>query len=281
MSCYKRGEEQQKLLIERGLIENNSKGKTYVCFSGGKDSTAMLLKLIEKKIPFDEVVFADTLFEYPELYSYIDYVEKLIGITITRLKPPSNTWDKWFYGKVTRGNYKGKVRGYPLVLSPCYYSRETKLNPMTRYMKDAKTKYIGIAFDEKRRLKTTDPTISYPLADWEMTEKDCAEYLDSKGLHNPIYDRYNRSGCFLCQKQGQYGLFMLWTNSKELWNKTKFYDDEARRLTGRGGFLDYKTKDEVKLFELEEKFNNGFIPKNNLKFECGSCKVFSEKHIQE
>jgi len=42
-----------------------------VSFSGGKDSTAMLLRMLELKMPVDKIVFADTGFEFPELYDYI------------------------------------------------------------------------------------------------------------------------------------------------------------------------------------------------------------------
>ena len=34
--------------------------KHIVNFSGGKDSTAMLLKMIEKDMPIDEIIFCDT-----------------------------------------------------------------------------------------------------------------------------------------------------------------------------------------------------------------------------
>jgi len=52
--------------------------KKIVCFSGGKDSTAMLIRMIEKKIEFDEVVFSDTELEFPEMYVYdcIEYLKE-------------------------------------------------------------------------------------------------------------------------------------------------------------------------------------------------------------
>lgn len=34
-------------------------------FSGGKDSTAMVLRLIEEGTPLDEIVFFDTGWEFP------------------------------------------------------------------------------------------------------------------------------------------------------------------------------------------------------------------------
>ncbi len=52
-----------------------------VSFSGGKDSTAMLIRLLElddPEMPVTRIVFADTDFEFPELYEYLAKVEKYV-----------------------------------------------------------------------------------------------------------------------------------------------------------------------------------------------------------
>ncbi|GAG04820.1 unnamed protein product, partial [marine sediment metagenome] len=50
-----------------------------VSLSGGKDSTAMLLILLEKKIKVDHIVFFDTGWEFPEMLKHIDKLGKYIG----------------------------------------------------------------------------------------------------------------------------------------------------------------------------------------------------------
>lgn len=60
--------------------------KHIVSFSGGKDSTAMLLFMVENNYQIDEIIFLDTGMEFPQVYDNIDKVEKYIGIPITRLK---------------------------------------------------------------------------------------------------------------------------------------------------------------------------------------------------
>lgn len=50
-----------------------------VSFSGGKDSTAMLLMMLEKNMPIDEIIFCDTGKEFPQMYDYIDKVQKYMG----------------------------------------------------------------------------------------------------------------------------------------------------------------------------------------------------------
>lgn len=42
-----------------------------VSLSGGKDSTAMLLLMIERGMPIDMVLYADTGMEFPEMYNHI------------------------------------------------------------------------------------------------------------------------------------------------------------------------------------------------------------------
>lgn len=57
-----------------------------VSVSGGKDSTALLLLAIERETENLEAVFADTGHEHPETYTYLDYLQGRLGITIRRLR---------------------------------------------------------------------------------------------------------------------------------------------------------------------------------------------------
>ena len=67
-----------------------------VSFSGGKDSTAMLLKLIEKGYPIDEIICCDTGKEFDEMYEHIKQVESNIDIPITHLKS-EKSFDYYMY----------------------------------------------------------------------------------------------------------------------------------------------------------------------------------------
>ena len=53
--------------------------KHIISFSGGKDSTAMLLRMIELDYPIDIVMFADTTLEFPEMYEYRDLRSRLLA----------------------------------------------------------------------------------------------------------------------------------------------------------------------------------------------------------
>ncbi len=57
-----------------------------VSVSGGKDSTALLLLAIERKVENLSAVFADTGNEHPQTYEYLQYLSEATGIAIRWVK---------------------------------------------------------------------------------------------------------------------------------------------------------------------------------------------------
>lgn len=226
-----------------------------VSFSGGKDSTAMLIRMLELDYEIDEIVFADTYYEFPIMYEYIDKVEDYIkenfdeSLKITIIGTHKNYEDEMF-GKITKGPRKGEVRGFPLTSFGCYWSRDAKQRTLKRYMGKRK-RFIGIAYDEKkRRIKNyKEENICYPLIDWKWTEQDCIDYLKDKGLHNPLYDQFDRLGCWWCPKQSLKSINVLINEYPEYWEKIKEWEKKLQsynkeRVWKHG----YDTK------ELEKRF---------------------------
>jgi len=200
--------------------------KHIVSFSGGKDSTAMLLMMIDRKMQIDEIVFGDTMLEFPEMYSYIEKIATQIDRPI-KMVSPKTTFFKWFYGTVTRGKHKGRMRGFPPMNAHCYWSREVKEYALKRYCYGQNV-YLGIAVDEPHRLKD-HPKFNaiYPLADWGITEADCMEFLKNKGLLNPLYADFDRLGCWLCPKQKKKSLKVLWGKYQFYWERLKVLESES------------------------------------------------------
>lgn len=67
-----------------------NKTKYIASVSFGKDSLAMLLMLIEKQYPLDEVIFYDTGMEFKAIYNIRDKMKQLLkekNIKYTELKP--------------------------------------------------------------------------------------------------------------------------------------------------------------------------------------------------
>lgn len=57
-----------------------------ISLSGGKDSTATLLLALERNTPNLQAVFADTGHEHELTYEYVNYLERITGVQIQRVK---------------------------------------------------------------------------------------------------------------------------------------------------------------------------------------------------
>jgi len=235
-----------------------------VNFSGGKDSTAMLLRMIELDMQIDEIIFADTGAEFPELYDYIKRVEKYIGRKVT-IVHPNRTFKESFFKKIESGKLAGQIRGFPFVSLPCWWTRDSKIRPLDKANRKATHIYIGIAADETQRMTKDKRRINkykYPLIDWGWTEQDCIDYLNKINLFNPLYVNFNRLGCWFCPKQNMGSLYTLWKNYPDLWAELKEWEKLNIEHTGR--FIKHRKS----LEEIQKKFEDGKIPKNGPKYRC-------------
>jgi len=199
--------------------------KTILSYSGGKDSTALLIRLHELNQAPDEVHFADTGLEFPEIYEYLNKIEEYTGQTIKRIKP-KKSWDELFYTKITRGDYEGEIRGFPYVITPCWAQRDLKVRPMEKIQKKNAIILLGITFDEQHRIQKQE-NLRYPLIEWGWTEKKCKQYLREKNLLNPIYAKFKRTGCWLCPKQPKRNLYTLEREYPDLWERLKKYEEDC------------------------------------------------------
>lgn len=204
----------------------------FVSLSGGKDSSAMLIHLIEEDYPIDKIVFADTGLELPELYDYLDTLEEYTGKKICRLTS-DKSFEDYFYEIPAYGKYHDlqQIRGFPPVFAGCYICRDLKLKQLHDYAgQNPVTWYVGIAIDERHRARAKAYTNSvhdyeFPLISWGWTEKDCVTYLRERGLQHPLEKL--RSGCYLCPKQPIASLEHLYNSHPVLWQKLKRYELQA------------------------------------------------------
>ena len=225
--------------------------KHIVSFSGGKDSTAMLLMMIEKEMQIDEIIFCDTTVEFPQMINHIDQVEDYIGRKITRLKAPFDFEYYLAHHIKTKGKNKGK-KGYGWAGPRQRWCTSTmKRDVIRKYLKQIpeRTEYVGIAADEHYRIHKTKSTknITYvmPLYDWGITEKNALAYCYSKGFTwGGLYEKFDRVSCYLCPLQPLRGLRKLFNEFPELWEEMKRLD----KLNYRKFRADYSIN------ELEKKF---------------------------
>ena len=208
--------------------------------SGGQDSSAMALRLLELGEPVDYIVFSDTGLEHDEMYKYIDkldaFFQRKYQIKITRLYP-KNTFEHWVFGKVTgNGDNAGMIRGVPLVTAPCYWRREAKELPFNRWTKEKGIKnyitYIGYTTSETKRASTMELyNARAPLIEWGWDEADVQKYLKENQMENELYQHFNRTGCAVCPKQRLDDKYMVWKHYKKHWDY--MVDIENRLLDAR------------------------------------------------
>jgi len=206
--------------------------KHIVSFSGGKDSTTMLLMMLEKGMQIDEIVFCDTKLEFPKMYVYIEKIKEYIKLkydmNITTISAEDG-WDEWFYRIKKRGKYIGTIYGFPMTLR-AWCNDRIKMKPINNYYKKQgeHIRYIGIAYDEPKRYKRLEDNWKAPLYEWKIKESDCIDYLKEKGLHNPLYNKFNRLGCWCCPKQSLKSLRVLYREYPDLWKKLEKYQISSR-----------------------------------------------------
>lgn len=221
-----------------------------VSFSGGKDSTAMLLKMIKNNIKIDEIIFCDTGMEFQEMYDHIEKVQKMIQMPITVLKS-EKSFEYWMFEHIkTKGKNKGQ-KGYSW---PDFRNRwctqALKKQVVSKYLKQYKDKEIvefhGIALDEKERAnKNKEKKVKYPLIEWKMTEKDCLEYCYSKGLDwGGLYRKLGRVSCWCCPLKSLKELEVIYNEYPKYWKKLKEWDSKTYR----------QFRSDYSIEELENRF---------------------------
>ncbi len=230
--------------------------KHIVCFSGGKDSTAMLLKMLEENKTVDYIVFCDTGKDFEEMLEHIEKVRKYLknnyNKEIITLKP-KRSFDYYMFDHIkTKGKNKGK-KGYGWPTMFCRWCTSNLKNKLIDdfakpFRQEGYFEYVGIAYDEPKRIKEK----SYPLYyEWKMTEKDCLKYCYEKGFHwNGLYEHFDRLSCWCCPLKNLKELKVMYQYYPKLWNKLKDMDNRSFN----------RFRADYSIEQLEEKFQ-----KENLK----------------
>ena len=241
------------------------KGEVFsaISLSGGKDSSALLLLMIEKGMPIDCVIYANTGMEFPEIEAHIVKLDNLLfrerGLHITQLQHPQGFEWLMFERPVNRAPDRAqKGYGWPLAapgrrwctghLKQHLISKE--VNRLKRE-RDA-LNFIGIAADEAHRCKD-DPHSSYPLVEWGITEAQALQICYDRGFDfGGLYEIYHRASCWLCPLQRIGELRQLRHHHPELWARLLDMDNRARAQFGSGTLGQFKQNWSVE--RLEERF---------------------------
>ena len=217
------------------------------------------------------------------MYEYLDKVEmyfkRRYGEEITRTKP-NWTYNRYIFGKRTKGKREGIVRGLPNASdSFCTWRREAKINPTDRFLTTLNGGvkiYIGFTTDETHRCDRTKNYI-YPLIDYfKMSEADCKQYLIEHKMENPLYKHFNRTGCKKCQYQSDRDFFNIWKHYPKVWEEFKYYEEEVRKTNCTEGLFWFTKSracaDMEKLFKKIDKQGSLFDLSDEPLKDC-FCKI--------
>lgn len=225
--------------------------KHIVSFSGGKDSTAMLLRMLEENIQVDEIICCDTGKEFPQMYKHIEkvnqYINNNFGKQLTILKSNKSFDYYMFEYEKTRGKNKGK-KGYGWASGRCRWCTTLLKNQvidkyLNKYKDEGYVEYIGIAYDEQDRIKDK----KYPLVEWKMTEKDCLQYCYDRGFNwDGLYEHLDRVSCWCCPLKRISEYRVIYKYYPNLWQELKEMDKKAYN----------RFRKDYSIEELEEKFKS-------------------------
>lgn len=237
-----------------------------ISLSGGKDSSYLLLQMIERGMPIDAVLSADTGMEFPEMYGHLEKLDDLLyrerGIHITTLRHPKGfEWLMFDEPKQKPKTLENRARlgippcgnGWPGIrVRWCTGQLKTHLisKEVNRLKRDKNAlHYVGIAADEAWRCKAEQ----YPLVDWGVTEAEALRGCYDRGFDfGGLYEIYHRASCWCCPFQRIEGLRRLRKHHPELWDKLIELDRRARAQFGPGPLGQFKKNWSVD--RLEERF---------------------------
>ena len=176
-----------------------------ISFSGGKDSTAMALEMLDRGEEIHSVVAFDTGWEFPQMLEHWGEFERYTGVEVVRLHPKYDFTDSLFNREVKK--HDGLIRNGNDWPSPMrrWCTRE-KLDALDKFIKTIinPVSCIGFAADEVKRAegKTVNDKkwkVRFPLIEWGINEKEALAICKKHGFEwGGLYEHFDRVSCFCC-----------------------------------------------------------------------------------
>lgn len=167
-----------------------------IALSGGKDSSAMALRLAEVEPRDYTYLCTPTGDELPDMLLHWARLEELLGKPITRLT--NGTLDSWIEKFQALPNWRQR-----------WCTRVLKIEPCIAYMKEHApcTLYVGLRADEEERqgIYGDFAEYRYPLREWEWGVEEVWAYLNERGIKIP-----RRTDCARCYGQRLIEWKRLW-----------------------------------------------------------------------
>lgn len=227
-----------------------NKTKHIVCLSGGKDSTAMGLRLRElypgRKFIF---IFTPTGDELPYMIEHLNNIEKRLNSPILRLSHPKYPT---IYDLIDHFQMLPNFRAR-------WCSRILKIEVAQEFYQNNKPAivYVGLRADELSRKgnKLFDKNIiqSFPMKEWGWNINHILTYLDRNKITIP-----QRTGCAMCfyQRIGEW--WDLWKFHPNRFAKIEFIEKQlGHTLLSPGKFSNWPSP----LKDLRKEFEKDRVPR--------------------
>ena len=215
--------------------------KKIVCFSGGKDSTAMLIHLLENKQQIDEILYVDVgewIWDCAKEHN--KQVETTFGIEITTLNVSDELrkgFERWgfpsFFNRWCTGIKRETMRAY---IKENYRERESIVQ------------YIGYCADEVKRTSKklySSFDVEYPLVEAGITTNQALEICKDYGFDfGGVYEHHSHFNCWLCPLQQRQELYYIFKDEPKKWEMLRNMQHQTD-----GTFYPDKT-----IFDMEKQF---------------------------
>jgi hypothetical protein len=234
----------------------NAKPVTHVVgLSGGKDSTALALRLAEVE-PRDYVyLITPTGHELPEMVDHWANLERILGKPLTRVT--NRTLDFWIREFNALPNHRQR-----------WCTRLLKIEPTIAFMAQhaPAINYVGLRADEEEREGIYGSVRSrFPLREWGWGINEVRAYLKVRGVTIP-----ERTDCAECYGQRLIEWKRLLVRHPDLYARSEGYE----ALTGRTFRSAKRDTWPASLPELRKAFESGRPVRGEDKCDT-SCRVCS------
>ena len=177
--------------------------KHVVGLSGGKDSTALALRLAEVEPREYEYICNATGNELPAVAEHIARMEEMLGAPV-KIVGAGMTLFELIEQQKMLPNFRSR-----------FCTRILKIEPTIEYFEmlpEGSVLYVGLRADEEERkgLFGEDITIRFPMREWGWGIQDVWNYLGQRGITIP-----KRTDCTVCPYQRLGEWFDLWKNYPE------------------------------------------------------------------
>jgi hypothetical protein len=208
--------------------------------SGGKDSTALALRLQETE-PRDYIyLITPTGNELPEIMAHWERLECLLGKPLLRIT--NHSLEFWIQQFNSLPSHRQRWCTRLLKIEPCLAWVRSQSEPVTLY--------VGLRADEEERrgIYSNDVISDFPLRRWGWGLKEVMNYLQERSVKIPA-----RTDCAWCYGQRQHEWKNLLRNHPDIYAKGEEYE----AMTGHTFRSPGRDKLPASLVQLRKVFNQG------------------------